>query len=623
MHGRIVKCLPAALAAGFFCAGPVESQALPQLSGYRNWRAPAVRTENSARIRDLLRAGNLYLSRQDAVALAIENNLDVEVQRLGTLLADTDVLRSRGGGVVRGLTYTVGEAPAGVGGPASPLVTAAANRFTSSWTVPTNPSELGVLGGTQSNLQILSTTPLSSGPAVPQLDPAITGLWNWTHQTAPQSSPLLTGASSLVTNSLLANAGAQKGFGSGGQVALAFNNDRQSLNSPRASYSPFTVSSLGLTLTQPLLRGFGRAMNRRFIRIAWNEQKISRALFRQQLVATVYGVTRLYIDLVALNEDLKVKQQTLAVVQRLYEDTKAQVEEGTLADIELTRATAQISAAREDLINAGGRLEEQEAILKNVITRQGLYDAAVAAARVVPTDPLTVPEQEETLPVQDLVQEALANRGDLAQAALQVENSRISLEGAHNALRPQLDLVGTTQNSGLAGQLNPLAATPDAQFLGGYGSLLRQLAARNYPTYGVGLQLTLPLRNRVAQADAARDEVQLRQSEIRLAQLRNQARLEVEDALIAMRRARAACQAAAETRLLQEQSFAAEQARFEQGLSTGFFLMQYESLLAQARSTEVVAKASYVKARAALLRATGANLDALGISLDEALKGPP
>jgi outer membrane protein TolC len=225
--------------------------------------------------------------------------------------------------------------------------------------------------------------------------------------------------------------------------------------------------------------------------------------------------------------------------------------------------------------------------------------------------------------VQDLVAQALANRPDLGQAALQVENSAIGLEGARNALLPQIDLVGVMQNSGLAGQLNPLAVGPDSTFLGGYGGLLGQIAARNYPTYGIGVQVNLPLRNRVAEADAARDEVQLRQSEIRLAQLRNQARLEIEDALIAMRRARAAYQAAVATRALQEQSFAAEQARFEEGISTGFFLMQYQNLLAQARSTELVAKASYMKAQAALQRATGGILEAMGVSFDQALKGRP
>ncbi len=579
-------------------------------------KVPELRRGNSSRVEDLIRAGNLYLSLRDAVALAVENNLDVEFQRYTVLAAGADRLRASGGGTTRGLVYIIGEAPAGVGGPASPLLTAAGARPSGSTTVPGNFSELGVLAGPQTNLSVLGTVPLSTGPALPQYDPAITGVLNWTHQTAPQSNPSLNGTSALVTENLLANAGMQKGFDTGTQFGLAFNNNRQTLNSLRAAYSPFTASNAALTLTQPLLRGFGRAVNRRFLRIAANEQRISKLLLRQQLIATAYGVTRLYIDLVALAENVKVKEQSVAVADRLREDTRAQVEEGTAPQIELTRANAQASTARQDLINARGLFEEQEALLKNVLTREGLYNAAVAAAHLVPTDPLDLPAGDRIRPVQDLVADALANRPDLAQAGLQLENSRISLEGARNALRPQFDLVGTMQNAGLAGQLNPLVAAPDLSFLGGYGSALGQIAARNYPTYGVGLQLNLPIKNRVAEADEARDEVQLRQAEIRAKQMSNQARLEIEDALIAMRRARAAYEAALQTRTLQEESVEAERARVSEGLSTGFFLMQYENMLAQARSTELVSKAAYMKARAALQRATGSILDELGVSVD-------
>jgi outer membrane protein len=593
----------------------VASAALA-LAGQAPPKVPELRPANSARLQDLIRAGNLYLSLRDAVALAVENNLDVEFQRYTIFAADADRYRAAGGGTTRGLVYTIGEAPAGVGGPASPLLIATGARPGGSTTVPGNFSELGVLAGPQTNLSVLGSIQFSTGPALPQYDPAITGVWSWTHQTAPQTNLSQNGTSALVTESLLANAGIQKGFITGTQVGLGFNNNRQTLNSPHVAYSPYTASNAALTLTQPLLRGFGRAVNRRFLRIAANEQRISKLLLRQQLIATVYGVTRLYIDLVALAENVKVKEQSVAVAERFREDTRAQVEEGTAPEIELTRANAQVSAANQELINARGLFEEQEALLKSVLTREGLYNSAVAAAHIVPTDPLELPAEDTVRPVQDLVGDALANRPDLAQAGLQVENGRISLEGARNALRPQLDLVGTMQNAGLAGQLNPLAATPEFGFLGGYGSALGQIAARNYPTYGIGLQLNLPLRNRVAEADAARDEVLVRQAEIRATQMRNQARLEIEDALIAMRRARAAYDAAVQTRTLQEQSVEAERARMGEGLSTGFFLMQYENLLAQARSTELVSKAAYMKARAALQRATGGILDELGVSVN-------
>jgi len=577
---------------------------------------------DSTRIHDLVRAGNLYLSLQDALALAIENSLDIELQRYGLDVADTEVLRSKGGGTTRGLNYTLAEAPVGVGGPLSPVVTnpAASGRAGNGTSVATNALELGVLSEPLDNLSMQGTINQSTGTAVPSYDPALVGQLNWTHQSAPQSS-LTGGVNSVVTNTTNANAGIQQGFDSGAQVGLNFNNNHQAINALTSAYNPYSGSSLGLTVTQPLLRGFGRSLNRRFIRIAGNERRIGSLLFQQQLIATVYGVIRLYTDFVALYEDVKVKQETLNLADKLLSDTNAQVEEGTLAQVEATRARAQVFSARQDLINARGLLDEQEAILKNVLTRRGNEDPEVRESHLIPTDALSIPDKDEVRPIQDLLAEAAERRPDLGQAELQVANLQIGLEGARSLTRPEVDLVGIMQNNGLAGSVNQLAPNSGMAVAGGYGGALEQVFARNYPTYGIGLQVTLPIHNRVAEADLAHDELQTRQASIRLRQLQNQARLEVEDALIAMRRARASYEAALEARKLQEESLSAEQAKFEVGASTSFFVIQYESLLAQAKSTEVAAKSSYVKARAALARATGSILDEHNISIDKAIKG--
>ena len=465
------------------------------------------------------------------------------------------------------------------------------------------------------------TVPQSNGVAVPFFDRFVTGQLNWTHQTAPQLNPLVIGSNALVTSTTLANAGIQQGFASGAQAGFTFNNSRQTINSIGSQYNPYTGSSLAFTATQPLLRGFGPTLNRRYIRIAGNEQRIAGLLFRQQSsTALVYGVIRIYTDYVALSEDEKVKQETVALAEKLYSDVKAQVDEGTLAPIELTRANAQVFSTRQDLITAGGLREEQEALLKNVLTRSGNLDPEVRSARVIATDPLQIPERDALRPIQDLLQDAVTARPDLLQGGLQVENQQIGLLGARNATLPQVDLVGIMQNNGMAGAANPLFAGSTVN-PGGYGSVLDQILTRKNPTYGVGLQVTLPIHNRIAEADLARDEIQIKQSQVRLRQLENQARLEVEDALIAMRRARSSYEAATQARMLQEESLSAEQAKFEAGASTSFFVIQYESLLAQARSTEVAAKSSYVKARAALARATGSILDDNRVSVDAAIKG--
>jgi len=580
---------------------------------------------NSQRVHDLIRAGNLYLSQADALALAIENNLDVELDRSSFQVADADLLRAKGGGLLRGIPFVIAEAPTGAGGPLSLVVTnpASATSVTTGTTVSTNALELGALGEPLTNLSIQGTIPQSTGTQVPIFDPSFVGQLNWMHQTTPQLDILSYGTRSLVANGFDANAGLVQAFGSGAQVNLAFDNTHQSLNALTSSYNPYTASSLGLTVTQPLLRGFGPALNRRFIRIAGNDRKITTLLFHQQLIATVYGVVRLYTDFVALYEDVKVKQESVTAAEKLYSDTKAQVDEGTLAPVEMTRANAQVFATRQDLINARGLLEEQQAILKNLLTRTGNADPEVQAATIIPTDPLDIPEKEESRPIQDLFTEALAQRPDLSQASLQIENSQIGLKGARNAVLPEVDLVGIVQNNGLAGTPKPFAPATATSFSGGYGTVLDQLLTRKYPTYGIGVQVTLPIRNRIAEADLARDELQLRQSEVRLRQLQNQARLEVEDALIAMRRAHGSYEAAVQARRFQQESLEAEQMKYEVGASTAFFVIQYESLLAQAKSTEVAAKSAYVKARAALERATGNILEAHQISLEESIRGRP
>ncbi len=569
--------------------------------------------ENSPRFHDLLRGGTLPLSLSDAIALAIENNLDVELERYAIPLARTEVRRAEGGGLPRGILFTLAQPPAGVGGPQSPLLTQAATQSAPGTTVASNALELGVLGEPQVNLSLLGTIALSSGPPLPTLDPLLTANYSWTHQTTDEVVPAAAGVPVLKSNITTGNIGVNQGFSSGANLNLSFNNTETNSNATAFAVNPYISSDVALTVTQPLLRGFGRRVNRRFIRIAAGEEKISSLLFRQQLIEVVYGVVRLYTDLVALAEDVKVKEETLAFAQKLLEDNQAQVEEGTLAPLELSRARAQVSASLQDLINSRGLLAEQEAILKNVLTRRGAEDAEVRNARIVPTDPLPVPDAEPPRPVQQLLAGAYQLRPDLQQAALQVEISRESLQGSRNNLRPDLDLVATAQNNALAGQ--PLVIGAPAGFSGGYGAVLDQLVTRKNPTYAIGFQLNLPLRNRIARADAVRDELQVRQTQIRERQLRNQAQLEVQDALIAMDRARAAYEAAAETRRLQEQSLALEQTRYNEGVSTTFFVIQYQSYVAQARSAEVAAKSAYVKAKAALQRAVGSILEDQGVQL--------
>jgi outer membrane protein TolC len=591
--------------------------------------------QNSPRLASLLRGGKLYLSLDDALALAVENNLDVELQRYTYPVADADLLRAQGGGATRGLPLSVNLLPQGIGGPASPVLNLPASGSTPTTAVPTTLTELSAIVPSQTSPSVTSGTS-SSGPPLPLFDPAITGNILRQHLSTPEANSLVAGTPVLTNDTTSGNLGVTQGFSAGTSLNASFNTLGQQSNSSRSTYNPYVSSNLALNVTQPLLRGFGPSVNRRYIRIAKNNEKAADLLFREQAIETVAGMVRLYYDLVSLLDDVEVKRQTLATAQKLYEDNQAKVEQGTLAPIELVRAQAQVAAARQDLANSDGFELQQELLIKTLLSRQGTADPLLRDVRVIPTTPIDVPRAEDPTPPQEYIDQAFRNRPELQGGLLQIENTQIALKGTRNEMRPELDLVGTLQNAGLAGQANPLAPIsqngistnpPDPALTGGFGGSLEQILRRNYPSYAVGIQLNLPLRNRIAEADYVRDETQLRQSQVRLQQLQNQVRLEVEGAIIAQSRARAAYEAAVEARKLQEQSLEIENEKFANGLSTNFLLLQYQGYVAQARSTEVAARGAFAKARGALERAIGKSLDNHNITIEEvqvgAVKRPP
>jgi outer membrane protein TolC len=620
--------LPAALLA----QAPGVPSSGPQLGlpgggnladAYRAPRVAPVRLENSGRWDTLLRGGKLYLSLKDAIALALENNLDLELVRYAPRIAETDELRAAAGQSLRGVPLSVREGPLGLGTPA-----VGANGALGGGDTPALNALVGP--GVQTDLSILGSLPLSTGAAVPSLDPVMTGGIGWNHQSDPQNSALLPNLRSLNSSSAWSHVGLQQGFLSGGQLEFGWDNQQQRVNSPLLNYNPFTRASLGLTFTQPLLRGFGLGVNNRYIRIARNNRQVSDYVFRQQAIATVSAVVRLYWDLVSLDQDTEVRRQAQASAAQLVADTRNQVQAGTAAPIDQVRAEAELARRRRDVAVSESLVRQQEEVIKDFLSRSRL-DSVIATARIVPTDAPAVPEHDPVEPLDDMVAGALNKRPDVAQARLQVANSEISLSGSKSALRPALDLVATAQNNGLAGDAiagAPLAANPllgpgaaDPLLIGGFGGANSQLFGRNFPDYGVGLRLSIPLRNRAARADVIRDQLTVRQQQLRLQQFEKQVRLEVTNALIAVQQARESYNATRQERILGEQALAAEVDKMEVGATTTFYVIQSQRDLAAARSAEVSALASYVKARAALQRAVGTILSDYDIEIDEARQG--
>jgi len=566
---------------------------------YRAKTVPPTEFSNSARVDALIRAGRLYLSLQDAIALALENNLDIELQRYGPRIAQTDVERAEAGAALRGVSTATQTASEGV-----------------SSSVPQG---------------------ASAGTPIPSLDPAFVGQLNWSHRSLPQTNSFSTGTSYLVSNSRLSNFGLQKGFLTGTILNFGWNNNWLDQNSARADFNPSTAASFNLTITQRLLQGFGLAVNSRNIRIAKNNRQVSDLVFEQQVIATVSSVIEIYWELVSLNDEVKVRRQTLALSQKLLDDNKQRVELGSLAAIEVARTEAEVARAEQDLTISETALLQQETILKNALTRSGVASYSLTTTRIIPTDSLRVPGSEPVEPIQDLVAKAVANRPELSQLGLQIQNTKLGLKGTKSALLPSLDLVANLQNNALAGQINSLPIPPvqgsslapqprspnsvDPFFLGGYGTVLSQLVSRNFPDYAIGVQLTIPLRNRAAQADMVRDQLSLRQQEIRRKQLENQVQVDVQNALTAVQQARARHQAATKSRAYQEQTYEGEQGKYELGASTSYFVVQAQRDLAAARSTEIVALSAYNKARTELDKATGQTISANSILIEEARRG--
>ena len=554
-------------------AAPAGFEPRYLLGPYTAPKVPPLFPGNGDRLHSLVREGKLYLSERDTIILAIENNLDVEIERYNLILADTDRRRAAGGGNLRGIDYTIQEPPNGVGGPGSPLLnTTAANPNPTTPTV-TDLTSLNANTQVQTNLSASSTatSQYSLGPAVPLFDPNLFlqgGYLRRSNSISASSSATTTGSSSGGSSSTslpdqpqaldytVVNLSYLQGFSSGAQLEATANNDSQVIYGSNSELDPFSRPSTSVTLAQPLLRGRG-AVNLRFIRIANEDRKISRLLFEQQVLETVYGASRIYFDLVSLADNVAVKQDALKAAQKLESDDQAQVDFGTLAPIELTRAKALVSASEFDLTQAQGLYRTQEVILRNLILRADSPIFAAGFTEIVPTDRINVPDALDTLTVPDLIQRGLAMRPDLAQSELQIKAGQISAAASRNQALPQLNLYANIQTRGateqayeqLGTQGTAIPTLPQNFALGGL---------RVSTIYQAGVQLNLPLRNRVAEADAARDQVQVRQVQARTEKLENQIRQDIEDAQIALETSFAAYKAARTSRGYQEVLLQAE-----------------------------------------------------------------
>jgi outer membrane protein TolC len=573
---------------------------------YRARPVPPISLANTPRIDALIRAGNLYLSSADVVALVLENNIDIEVQRYGPLLAREVLRRAEGGGLLRSVGQGVAPGP----------VSVSLNGVS----VNTNGAASGTGGaGVSSGGGIVTQL----GPAIPSLDPTITAFADFQHLSIPQSNTIITGTSALIEDVRSYQAVYSQNFVFGLSAQLTYASARTGLNSSYFSLNPFTNGDIDLQITQNLLNSFGAAVNGRNIRVQKNNLKVSDLQLRQQVITTVSAALNLYWDLVSFNEDVRAREQEVATAQQLLANNQEEVRIGTLAEIEVTRAQSQLFAARQDLVISQTNLLQQETILKNVLSRSGIASPALADVHVVPLDMSAVPAADDARPVGELLSEALRNRVEVAQANLNIDSNKLNLVGIKNSLKPTLQAFAELTNNGLTGALTPLGATQAGvpYLAGGYGNLLDEIFRRNYPSYSAGFSLNVPLRNRAAQSDYVTSEIELRQNELALQKQINQVRVDVQNAVIGLRQARARYDAAVEGRILSQQTFDGDRKKYELGAGTPYQVVQDQRDLAAAQSAEAQAMANYTHARIALDQALGTTLEVNHISMDEAIAG--
>jgi outer membrane protein len=577
---------------------------------------------NSPRIDSLMRDGKIYLSIDDAVALALENNLDIDIARYNLNIADTDYLRAKSGANILGVNAgivqnTPGGGVGGLGGTVG------------SGTGGTTVAPSGV--GTGTNGLVSST--LGIGSTITSFDPVVTSTLQLDKDdTESTSAPSLIPV--VGQNTYTANFAYTQGFQWGTALSVGFNNSHIATNNPESLLTPEVSSNFQFRITQNLLQGFGSLPNLRFIRIAKNNREISDVAFRLQIITTVDQIEDMYWDLVYAYENVRVQQEALTYAQKALTDTKQQAQVGTAPPIQVVSAQSTVSTDEQNLILAQNNLELEKLLVKNALSRS-IEDPTLAEADVIPTSTMQVPEQEAVIPIQDLITDALDHRAELAESRIDLNSRDLSSKAVRNAMLPTLDAFAYYGGSGVGGNLAVPACTvtitsecyvalppPYANSKTvGYGGTLNQLVNSTAPDKGVGLTLNIPLRNREAQANQVRAELEYRQAQVRLHQLENQVRIEVRNAQFDVKQNRAAVQAAQYAVDFARQTLDADQQKLKVGLTTTTAILQDASVLTTSESNLVSAKAAYEKSRVELDRATGLLLDHSGIDIADATRG--
>jgi outer membrane protein len=570
---------------------------------------PPVGLHNSDHLHSLIRAGRLYLTVQDAIAVAIENNLDLEVDRYGPLSAAWQLERYQGGGPLRGVTNgntLVNQATSGQGVLGSEIAVGLASN---------NSGNAGGSGG---------ATISQIGPVTQNLDAVLQNATDFAHTTTPQPNIIVSQTDALVNTSHVIDSFVQEGFLSGGYVQVSANESYLKQNAPSDFLNPSVYPVVQIYASHNLLRGFGTGVNGRFIRVAQKNLQAAQETFRSQLLNVVANVLNLYWDLVTNDDDLAVRQRAVDQAEKFY-DTRKQIQLGVIPRFEAARAQSVLSNSRQLLAIAQATAQQQENLLKNALSRNGLEDPLVDAAQVVTIDHIEVPEQDNLPALRELVAKALANRPDIALAKISDETAEISAEGTANGVLPSLQGFAATSARGLSGTAAPVTVegktyTAEPYYVGGLGNALGQVFRDNFPTRSAGAQFQGYLKNRVAQGDYGVDQLQLRQGDLIERRSQNQLVVDISNQVVALRQARSRYSQAVDSRKLQQELLDKSQQSFSFGAATISDVVAAQNTLVAAQETEVATLSAYSHARIALDQVLGQTLETNHVSVEQALK---
>ena len=576
---------------------------------YRQQPIPPISLENSPRLKDLIHDGKLEISMADALALAIENNLDISVERQVVPMSQTDVLRASAGSAARGFsgaTIPLGLSAGALGVGVSTAVAGGG---------------VGNAGGISGGGGAVNIPPVGT------FDPTINYNFSWDRTVEPLNTLVVAGVPAVTGYSASYSGSYTQLLPSGTSFFVSLNGLRLSSTQQSLLFDPAVATRMSMGFNQPLLSGLGLKSNLRFLLVARNNENVSGAIFQNQLQQTIAQVENAYWDMAQFQENVKVAEQSLATAQRLYDNSKRQAEVGALAPLDVVSAQSAVAASQRDLVVARTNLQIQETQLKNLLSKR--IDSDLESAEIVTTDPLPEPRDSDIPSVQDALADAYRNRPDLKTAQMNLQNEQISTQYTANNLLPTGNVFGQYASAGLQGNCivtaratcNTVGLAPGTTVPSGTAASLSQMVHATFPEESVGFALTLPLKNRAAQADNLRAQFELQQAQISLQSLRNQAELTIRQAMIGLVQGKAQEEAAHQAVNLAQQSLDAEQKKLAVGASTFYNVVLRQRDLTTAQYAEIEAADAYAKALVAIDEARGATLDRNGITFNDALSG--